>query len=176
MADLGTLPSKTSVTITIDDEGTNARIPGANPQQAGVMTAEQARVVEAVRILLASGQFESNVEVLGRQASTMPLGDLSLPPPVEVLPPNHSDDLVRRVAALERSISSGNDTASMVNAVTQLRSEVAHRLTSLESRVTKLEMKPDDLAQIRHEVNEMGEVFTAMQDMLNDPTPVMVET
>jgi len=179
VAQLGTSPTKTSVTITIDDDGTNARIGGATPQQAGVMTSEQARVVEQIRILLMTGELTTNIQTLGRQASSLPLGDLSLPPPVEVLPPNHSDDIVRRVSALERMASNPQDHNAIVNSVTALRDQIGNRLHMLEARVGNLEVSasadPEVLNRLQIEVQEMGQVFAIMKGMIEDPTPVMVE-
>jgi len=186
---LGTLPTKTDVQITISGSGENATIRAATPGNAGVMTAEHARVVETVRLMLAAGQFEAPAAVpLGQQASTLPLGDLSLPPPKQqVLQPlqaGHSDDLLRRIQALEARSTSNAEYASLTAALTTLRDSVAKRIDSLEARVTELEQAvvandndeiQQQVAHIQGQMTEFGSIAKMLDEVLNDDRVVMIE-
>lgn len=189
MTALGTLPTKTDVQITISGSGENATIRAATPGNAGVMTAEHARVVETVRLMLAAGQFEAPAAVpLGQQASTLPLGDLSLPPPKQqVLQPlqaGHSDDLLRRIQALEARSTSNAEYASLTAALTTLRDSVAKRIDSLEARVTELEHAVVDsdnsalkqeVALLQKQVSDAESLRKMLADVLNDDRVVMIE-
>lgn len=187
MSALGTLPTKTDVVITISGSGENATIRAATPSQAGVMTAEHARVVETVRLMLAAGQLETPAALpLGQQASTLPLGDLSLPPPkqqvLHPLPAGHGDDVLRRLQALEARSTSNADYASLAKAMTAFRDQVALRLDQIEKRLVTLEAAGNDSAALKQEMAalrlelEDGRLANdLLQQILNDETPVMVE-
>jgi hypothetical protein len=144
------------------------------------MTADQAKTLEQLRLLAGTGEFGVVVDHPSSQGlSALPIGDLALPAPIEVLPPNHSDDILKRVTTLERQGINTGEYASIANAVTTLRNEVAKRLTALEARMLKLETNdntpPAELHQMKIEVQEIGQVFELIKGMIEDPTPVMVE-
>lgn len=189
MSALGTLPTKTDVQITISGSGEPATIRAATPSAAGVMTAEHARVVETVRLMLAAGQFEAPAATpLGRQASTLPLGDVSLPPPkqqvLSPLPSGHADDLLRRIEALEARSTSNSEYASLASALTTLRDSVANRVNELETRVTELEHAVLDndseamqrqVSHLQGQMTEFGNIAKMLDEVLNDDTVVMIE-
>ena len=179
MAELAAIPTRTSVTVTDKQTGGNATIPAATPRAAGVMTAEQCQLLEQLRVLMHSGGMQTtNVVALAQQMGPVDMVDLSLPSPLEVLPPNHSDDLARRVAALE-ALPRGETIHSIINAVTTLRDSIAQRLAKLEARVTRLEtndnVPPAEINQMRQQISEMQTWVGGVKALLDDPTPVMVE-
>lgn len=212
MPDLGSQPTRTSVTIKQNGDGRDAKIAAATEQQAGVMTAAMARQLNECVEVLGIGGGAAVVKLhahapMQPQGAIAPVGaipklDMSLPAPAqpapaapaEVIPPDDIRNLASRLMTLERNATSLADHQNIIGMLTALRDDVAQRLLAIEARLGKLEtetkMKPaglpapdPELDQIRRELDALrtqqadtDNLVRAVNDMINDPTPVLQPT
>ena len=131
-----------------------------------------------------------------------PALDMSLPKPAtmapaapaEVIPPDDIRNLASRLMTLERNTMSVADHQNIIGMLTALRDETAQRLLAIEARLGKLEtenkMKPaglpapdPDVAELRRQLDQLmlkqadtDNLVRAVNDMINDPTPVLQPT
>ena len=131
MADIGVLPSKTSISIT-SSNGENGTIPAASPKAAGCMTAEHSRQLETLWTL---HQTEGQTEAVVIQA----------PAPSRPVDAVTRGELRMVVAEMQRSIAA--------NAAPQTPLAIAHdtgledRLVQMEAREMQQEARIQSLAQ-----------------------------
>lgn len=190
---LSPLPSRTSVTIQSDEEGSNAVIKAATEQQAGVMTAEMVKALN--KLIQAVPSLEQGPIALTAVEVPTPSIDMSLPavaqPQTQVLPPAHLDGIIARLVALEQRSTSNKDYASLLNALTAFRDTVSKRITAIEERLSKLETSegqrglpaPDmssEVAQLREQMNQLNSIATensqfvqVIKGMIEDETPIL---
>lgn len=136
------------------------------------------------------------------RGAMVPKLDMSLPAPAqpaphapaEVIPPDDIRNLASRLMTLERNAGSLADIQNIIGMLTALRDEVSQRLVAIEARLGKLEtetkMKPAglpapvpeldairrDLDALRSQQADTDNLVRAVNDMINDPTPVLQPT
>lgn len=200
---VGVIHTKTNFSVRL--AGESAPVAGATEQQAGAMTAEHVRMLNQVydSLLVDNSNYEGvarlrNADRTNLFGSSAPaVGEMSLPPSVEVLPPNHGDDLARRVVELEKRTAgvTTREHTDPMKAVTTLRDNVAKRIAEIEKRLAALEAKvvandnaigtataPEEVDALRREVeqlrvshDESAPLLELIQRLVNDPTPVFAE-
>ena len=186
MSNLAALPTRTSVAIRSDDQGSNASIAAATEQQAGVMTAEMVKALNRLRVIL----DQDNVITMPVRASETLTTIRPLPPIVDQAP--STPQQIQRVEELAGQVQ------QLAGAILELRDQWADRIAVLEQRLAVVETRPvtaevappepygdditalrQDLAEIANEVLRLTEIAdhneqytNLLSEMINDPTPV----
>lgn len=141
MADIGVLPSKTSVSIT-SSNGENGTIPAATPSAAGVMTAEHVKKLERVYSAIETGTVHLEPIVIEAPQPRAPVDAVT------------RGELRTVVAEIQRTISA---TPQPLPALTD--DSLMERIAALEAREMSQERRLQEMAQLLDQaLGMLGEV------------------
>ena len=144
MADIGVLPSKTSVSIT-SSNGENGTLMAATPQQAGVMTAEQAKQLDMVYRAVRDGAVapivierpSAPVDAITRGELTQVLAEIQRVAATPLI--HHDGNAASRLAALEVRVDELQSVEQRVVALAKVLDEVCRIIDGVRSDQNFLE-------------------------------------